>query len=73
MAAIQILVHGMTLLHVFVPPADWHNALLTWSVRLVMTVYIVIALRRNRRPVSRLRGENVYIYRPVLFLTFALT
>ena len=86
LAAILIFVHGMSLLHVLVPPADWHNALLNWTVRCVLTVYVVIALRRVygiawHWSIAATAGLflayvliNFYVYRPVLFLTvFALT
>jgi hypothetical protein len=86
LAAILILVHGMSLLHVLVPPADWHNAFLNWTVRCVVTVYVVIALRRVygiawHWSIAATAGLffayvliNFYLYRPVLFLTvFALT
>jgi Protein of unknown function (DUF3667) len=86
LAAILILVHGMSLVHVLVPPADWHNALLNWTVRCVLTVYVVIALRHvyaiawhwSIAVTAALFLAyvliNFYLYRPVLFLTvFALT
>ncbi len=86
LVAILILVHGMSLVHVLVPPADWHNALLNWTDRCVMTVYVVIALRRVygiawHWSIAATAGLflayvlfNIYVYRPVLFLTvFALT
>jgi Protein of unknown function (DUF3667) len=86
LAAILILVHGMSLLHVLVPPADWHNALVNWTDRFVMTVYVAIALRRVygiawNWSIAATAGLflayvlfNIYVYRPVLFLTvFALT
>lgn len=86
MAALQILVNVSDLLHLFIPPADWHNSALNWVVRGVMTVYVVIALRRvygvtwgwsAAATISLFIAYiliNFYLYRPVLFLVvFALT
>jgi hypothetical protein len=60
--------------------------LLNWLIRIVLTVYILIALRRAYAVGWAWSGAatlgllasyvviNVYLYRPVLFLTvFALT
>jgi hypothetical protein len=86
MAVIVIVDYGRDLLHLFVPAADWHNMLLNWLIRIVLTVYILIALRRayavgwawaSAATLGLLASYvviNVYLYRPVLFLTvFALT
>jgi Protein of unknown function (DUF3667) len=86
MVSIQILVLGMDLVHSFVPRADWHQSLLDWIVRAVLTIYVVIALHRVyavgwRWATAATAGLflayvliNFYLYRPVLFLTvFALT
>lgn len=86
MVSIQVLVLGMDLVHSFVPRADWHQSLLDWIVRGVLTIYVVIALHRVyavgwRGATAATAGLflayvliNFYLYRPVLFLTvFALT
>jgi len=38
---------GRDLPHLFVLPADWHKMLFTWPIRIVLTVSILIALRRD--------------------------
>lgn len=86
MIAMQVLSHGMNLLHVIVPPAGWHISLLNWIIRGIMTIYVVIALRRVYRASWWWSGTaalglflayiliNVCLYRPGLFLVvFALT
>jgi hypothetical protein len=86
MAALPILVYGMDFVHLFVARADWHNVVLNWVVRAVMTIYVVIALRRVYAltwgwSIAATTGLftayvliNVYLYRPALFLVvFALT
>jgi hypothetical protein len=86
MATIQIVLHATDLLYAFVPRADWHNSALNWVIRFVMTVYVIVALRRAYRvawhwAVAATIGLfaayiviNFYLYRPALFLiVFALT
>lgn len=86
MAASLILSRGMDLLHAFVPRDDWHNSALNWLIRSVMTIYVVMALRRVYRvawhwSTAATAGLflayvliNFYLYRPVLFLlVFART
>jgi len=86
MATILVLGHGAGLVERLAPPADWHNALLNWSIRVVVMAYIVIALRRayaigwmwSTAAALGLIGAyilvNLHVYRPLLFLAvFALT
>jgi hypothetical protein len=86
MAAIQIALLSLEVVHVFVAPADAHYAVVNWILRAVMTIYVVLALRRVydvnwARSAAATVGLfafyvviNFYLYRPVLFMTvFALT
>lgn len=86
MALLPIIVPAVDFLYLFVAEADWHNSALNWLVRGIMTVYVVIALRRVYRvgwgwSAAATAGLftayvliNVFLYRPVVFLTvFALT
>lgn len=86
MAAILVFGYAASLLHLFIPTADWHNDVLNWVIRIALTTYIVIALHRaysvgwgwSAAATLGLFGAyvliNFYLYRPALFLTvFALT
>ena len=86
MMTILIALNGLHLLHLFAAPSDAHNSAVNWIIRGVMTTYVVIALRRVYDVSWPWSGAataglflayiaiNVYIYRPVLFLTvFAVT
>jgi hypothetical protein len=86
MAVIVIVDCSTDLLQLVVPPADWHYVVINWFVRIVLTVYILVALRRvyatgwawSAAATLGLLASygviNVYFYRPVLFLTvFAVT
>jgi hypothetical protein len=86
MATIVAANHGLGLLHLFAAPADAHYAAVNWILRAVMTCYVVVALRRvydvrwawsiaaTAAVFAAYVAVNVYVYRPVLFLTvFAIT
>lgn len=86
MAVILLFGRGLDLVHFVAPAAEWHNTMLNWLIRIVLTVYVVIALHRTYqrgwiRTLAATAGlfaafviVNFYVYRPVLFVTvFALT
>lgn len=86
MAVIVIVDFSRDLAQLIVAPADWQNILLNWLIRIVLTVYILVALRRvydfawawsaaaTLGLLAAYVVVNVYLYRPILFLTvFALT
>ncbi|HEX6928483.1 MAG TPA: DUF3667 domain-containing protein [Gammaproteobacteria bacterium] len=86
MATILILGEGAELLHRFVPSAEWHNTALNWTIRTLLAVYCVLALRRAYAvgwgwAATATLGLfaayaliNFHLYRPMLFLVvFGLT
>jgi hypothetical protein len=86
LALVLMVTLGWDLLHVFVPPTDWHFSIGNWFIRGAVTIYCLVALRRvylvawGWSAIATLGLftayvlVNVYLYRPVLFLTvFALT
>lgn len=86
MAVIVIVDYSRNLLQMAIPPADWQYVAINWFIRIVLTAYILLALRRvyaagwagSAAATLGLLASygliNVYFYRPVLFLTvFAVT
>ena len=81
MAPILILGYGAELIWLVVPHAEWQNSLLNWTIRAVLTIYIVMALHRTYaaswgRSIAGTLGLfaayllfNLCVYRPALFLT----